>query len=151
LFYSSSRYDSIFDWVFSLSGIICILILVGIIWLIVRMYDNAKQKNTEVYLPSNTKYESEYGSDNSFWDDIKQEQGQEKYPQREEEPVPPNAIPPTSQVVPNMAVVSEECDYNFNQNGELEKDCTKQIIARDNFVDESALNIAESQNQNSEN
>jgi hypothetical protein len=147
LFYSSSRYDSIFDWVFSLGGIICILVLVGIIWLIVKMIDNAKQKNNDVYLPSNTKFKTEYGSDNSFWDDIKQEQGQEKNPQREEEPIPPNAITPMNQPVPNMAVVDTQCDYNINENGELEKDCTKKIITRDNYVDESAMNIIENENK----
>lgn len=139
MFYSSSRYDSIFDWLFSLSGIIFILLVIGIIWLITRFMNNVEKKEKEVYLPSNKKYENEYGSDNSFWDDIKQEQAQN--PQREEEPIPPNAVTP----IPNMAVVSEDCDYNMNENGELEKDCTKQIITRDNYVDESAMNIIENE------
>jgi hypothetical protein len=141
LFYNSSRYDSIFDWLFSLSGIIFILILIGVIWLIIRVFDNLKQKNKDVYLPSNSKNDNEFGSDNSFWDDIKQEKDQN--PQREEEPIPPNAVQPT----PNMAVVSTNCDYSMNQDGELEKDCTKQILARDNYVDESALNVIENQNK----
>jgi ABC-type Fe3+/spermidine/putrescine transport system ATPase subunit len=103
-----------------------------------RFFGNKDKKdNDDVYASPRTNYVEEFGSDNSFWDDLRE--GKDENPQREEEPIPPNAIQP------NMAVVNTECDYNMNQNGELEKDCTKHIIARDMYVDESAVNIVESQ------
>jgi hypothetical protein len=146
LFYNSSRYDSIFDWLFSASGIICLLLFIGVIWLIVRFMNKTEKNENEVYLPPNNKrYGDEFGSDNSFWDDIRQEQ--QENPQREEEPIPPNAIQPT----PNMAVVTTET-YMTNQSDEMEKDCSMQLPKEENmYVDETALNEIQAQQSQNEN
>ena len=146
MFYNSSKYDSIFDWLFSLSGIICLLLFIGVIWLVVRFMNNTEKKDKEVYLPPSNKYENEneYASDNSFWDDIRE--SQDNNPQREEEPIPPNAIQPT----PNLAIVTNEVTYATVENSEMEKDCTKPNVTENFYADQSAINQLNFKSENEE-
>ena len=124
MFYSSTKYDSLMDWVFSFGGIITIVLIILAIWLI---YNYFKKKNDDgnnneqlpKYYPSSKKtiydnqYDTEFGNDESFWDDIKKTNSQEEtnnYPTREEEPIPPNAIPPSSYIEDDVKIYEKKIE-----------------------------------------
>jgi hypothetical protein len=112
MFYSSTEYDSLMDWVFSFGGIITIGLIILLIWMIYNFFQKRKDDNNgnenndhlPKYYPQSKKtiYDNQHNEEfeeKSFWDDINKTnsmQGSNVYPVREEEPIPPNAIPPSS-------------------------------------------------------
>ena len=144
--YATSETTRFFSWLFTLNGILSVIILGGMIWLIISFImnnKNGKQNNR----PNNSSsghnfqpHDSEMASEKSFWDDFNKN---EDFPQREEEPIPPNAIPPTSTYMQSPTEemrVRENCDLVKNADGIWEKDCTKQIIEDDVIFDDVVKN-----------
>lgn len=147
MYYSSTKYDSIMDWVFSFGGIITIALIILAIWLIYNYFQKKKDDGNgnnnmyqqPKYYPQNKKtiYDNqnntEFGSE-SFWDDMPKadinktnsQQGTNFYPTREEEPIPPNAIPPSP-------YFEEE---PFEELKVEEKGNTKQVVEDDVLFDD---------------
>lgn len=107
MYYSSTKYDSLMNWVFSVSGVVTILVVILAIWLIYNYFTkNQKKEEPSMYYrpPINkygniSQYNNEFGSDNSIWEDVNKSESTEAtniYPTREEEPIPPNAVSPSS-------------------------------------------------------
>lgn len=162
MFYSSSKYDSLLDWVFSLSGIVFILIVVAVIWM-AKKYLNNKKSNSKNQNSNNQssnsqssniqssisplEYTEEMGAEKSFWDEIK---GKDKNPVRDEEPVPPNAIPPSlvyKEYPFEELKIEENCEMVKRSDGLYEKDCTKNVIEDDViFNDVVEKNIPSNEN-----
>lgn len=126
MFYSSTKYDSLMDWVFSFGGIITIGLIILLIWMIYNFFQNRKDDNNgnenneqlPRYFPQSKKsiydnqYNQEFGEE-SFWDDINKTnstQGSNVYPTREEEPIPPNAIPPSTYIEEESTVEINESE-----------------------------------------
>lgn len=140
--YATSGGTGFFNWLFTLHGILSVIILAGMIYLIFRFVQsqkNNKNNNQSNQQPNQSSSGQNYTSssdtdltsEKSFWDDININQS---LPQREEEPVPPNAIPPTyvmpqqSEKISAFAVSREDrSDDNL-----WEKDCTKMLDESEN-------------------
>lgn len=128
MFYSSTKYDSFMDWVFSFGGIITIALIILAIWLIYNYFQKKNDDNNSgdnqlpKYYPQSKKtiydnqYNSEFGADESFWDDVSKinsQQGTNIYPTREEEPVPPNAIPPSSMYEEDVKIYEKSDGFSI--------------------------------------
>ena len=86
MYYSSTKYDSIMDWVFSFGGIITIALIILAIWLIYNYFQKKKEDGNSnnnmyqkpKYYPQNKKtiydnqYDTEFGNE-SFWDDMSEQ------------------------------------------------------------------------------
>lgn len=129
--YATTGGNGFFHWMFTLNGILSIIILAGMIYLIISFVQGQKrnknnQSNQTPTSSSGTNIAPyDEANENSFWDDFNQT---EDLPQRDEEPIPPNAIPPsptyfqpTSQ---EMNVGQEMVTEDVN---EWQKDCTKKM------------------------
>jgi hypothetical protein len=155
MFYSSSKYDSLMDWVFSFGGIITIALIGLAIWLIYNYFQKRKNDNDNSniyqkpnYYPQNkskiydNQYDTEFASDDSLWDELsknKTMQGSTIYPTREEEPIPPNAIPPSPYFEEEPfeeLKVEEKSEYVKRSDGLYEKEVTKQVVEDDLLFDD---------------
>jgi hypothetical protein len=136
MYYDKNFFDQFIDWVFSFNGIITIALIILAISLIYKYFGIGKKDNDDneqlpkYYSPQKqTNYDTEFGSDNSFWDGINEtssEQGTNIYPTRDEEPIPPNAIPPSP-------YFEEEL---FEELKVYEKEITTKVIEDDILIDE---------------
>lgn len=142
--YATSGGVGFFHWLFTLNGILSILILAGMIYLIARFVQNSKSKNNSNQQKKSSSsgeniqpYDSEMESEKSFWDDFNVNQ---QNPQREEEPIPPNAIPPsTIAQTPTQVMMFQEESDSKDVNGLWEKDCGKDMIQENS--DSNVVNI----------
>lgn len=141
--YATSGGTGFFNWLFTLHGILSVIILAGMIYLIFRFVQsqknnkNSNQSNQQPNQSSSgqnytSSSDSDLTSEKSFWDDININQS---LPQREEEPVPPNAIPPSPLVQPQTGTMVFQ-DESKDVNGIWEKDCGKDMAQ-----EESSNNI----------
>ena len=145
MFYSSTKYDSLMDWVFSFGGIITIALIILAIWLIYNYFQKKNDDGNDEKLPKyysaskktiyDNQYNTEFGNDESFWDDINKTNSQQEtniYPTREEEPIPPNAIPPSSYFEEeSFEELKVEKDVKI-----YEKEVSKKVVEDDLFFDD---------------
>jgi hypothetical protein len=153
MYYSSTKYDSMMDWVFSFGGIITIGLIILAIWLIYNYFQKKNNNNNDelnqkpIYPQNkrtiyNNQYDTEFASDDSIWDDLNKtnsQQGSNIYPTREEEPIPPNAIPPSPYFEEEPfeeLKVEEKSDFVKRSDGLYEKQVTKQVVEDDVLFDD---------------
>jgi hypothetical protein len=164
MYYDNNFFESFIDWVFSFTGIITIALIALAIWLIYRYFEIGKKKNEDnndlgympKYYPSNKKtiYDDQSNNvslnDESLWDNFKKSDSQQEtksdsqqetntYPTREEEPIPPNAIPPShyfeEEPLEELDIKTEEKLVERSE-GLYEKQVTKKVIEDDVLFDD---------------
>lgn len=136
-------------WLFTFSGILTVIIVALIIWAIFTFIqknkNNSQNKQNQNHFPPKQQYQSEMDDEKSFWDDFNKN---EDFPQRVEEPVPPNAIPPSP--TPTYSEVGESstpvnCEVKLRSDGLYEKDCYKEMTTEGTLAD---VEIQKSNSQN---
>jgi hypothetical protein len=131
-----SNGTGLLHWIFTLNGILSIIILFGMIYLIVTFTQSQKKKkqNNQKKQPSDSQSGQNYApyqqdnqtaEDKSFWDDFRKSD-KNSNPQREEEPIPPNAIPPSTAIPPLTQTMTYQ-EESKDVNGIWEKDCGKEM------------------------
>jgi len=148
MYIASTKYESFFDWVFSIEGIITILAILLLIWLIYKFFiDKVDVENKEdvpnIYPPMNNMlYNNQLLHDESFWDGFNGDEAEKQSdinPIREEEPLPPNAIPPSHDFEEdNFEELKVEKEENFvkRSDGLYEKEVTKKVVEDDVLFDD---------------